>query len=235
MIRRFLKKYPHSLWILCFVGYIAYFFFAESLVAPPDRLHIMYHPIDDAIPFCEYFVVFYYIWFPFLAIPALHMLFRDGAAFRRYVWFVAFGFTLIVTFCILYPNAQELRPDLATIGRENVFTKMIGAIYSADTNTNVCPSMHVVGSFGVLFGILDCKALRKTVWTPICGGILTVLISASAVLCKQHSIVDIFWGVIASAVLWVLVYAVFGRYADRLEARAEKRRMFLLNAAEKNS
>ncbi len=95
-------------------------------------------------------------------------------------------------------------------------------IYSADTNTNVCPSMHVIGSFAAMFGVFDCKKLRKTVAAPIVAVLLTLLVSASTVLVKQHSIVDVFWGIVASAVLYGIVYGLLCRKADLLEKRNEK-------------
>ena len=95
-------------------------------------------------------------------------------------------------------------------------------IYAADTNTNVCPSMHVIGSFAAMFAVFDCKRLRKTVVAPILAVLLTILVSASTVLVKQHSIVDVFWGVIASAVVFVIVYGLLRKKADLLEIKKEK-------------
>ena len=138
------------------------------------------------------------------------------------MWFLILGFSFTLIFNVIYPNGQDLRPDLSSLGRENIFTTLIGMIYSADTNTNVCPSMHVIGSFAAMFGVFDCKKLRKTVAAPIVAVLLTLLVSASTVLVKQHSIVDVFWGIVASAVLYGIVYGLLCRKADLLEKRNEK-------------
>ena len=50
-------------------------------------------------------------------------------------------------------------------------------IYASDTNTNVCPSMHVIGSFAAMFSVFDCKRLRRTIWAPAVAVALTILIS----------------------------------------------------------
>ena len=92
-----------------------------------------------------------------MAGTALFLIFYDGPAFRRYMWFLILGFSFTLIFNVVYPNGQDLRPDLSALGRENLFTTLIGMIYSADTNTNVCPSMHVIGSFAAMFGVLDCR------------------------------------------------------------------------------
>ena len=143
-MKRFLGTHRHIWWALYFVVYLIGFFLVEAVV-PTEGYHVMYHPLDDLIPFCEYFIVFYYIWYLFLAGTALFLIFYDGPAFRRYMWFLILGFSFTLIFNVVYPNGQDLRPDLSALGRENLFTTLIGMIYSADTNTNVCPSMHVIG------------------------------------------------------------------------------------------
>ena len=155
-MKRFLGTHRHIWWALYFVVYLIGFFLVEAVV-PTEGYHVMYHPLDDLIPFCEYFIVFYYIWYLFLAGTALFLIFYDGPAFRRYMWFLILGFSFTLIFNVVYPNGQDLRPDLSALGRENLFTTLIGMIYSADTNTNVCPSMHVIGSFAAMFGVLDCR------------------------------------------------------------------------------
>ena len=179
----------------------------------------MYHPLDDKIPFCEYFIVFYYIWYLFLGGTALYLIFYDGPAFRRYMWFLILGFSFTLIFNVIYPNGQDLRPDLSSLGRTNVFTELVGMIYASDTNTNVCPSMHVIGSFAAMFAAFDCKKLRKTTLAPTVAVLLVILVSASTVLVKQHSIVDVFWGIVVSAVLFPISHVLLRKKSNQLEKR----------------
>ena len=214
-MKEFLKTHKHMWWGLYFVIYLACYFLVEAIV-PTEGYHIIYSPLDDLIPFCEYFIIFYYIWYLFLGGTALYLMFCDGGAFRRYMWFLILGFSFSLIFYLIYPNGQNLRPDLATLGRENIFTKLLGMIYAADTNTNVCPSMHVIGSFAAMFAVFDCKKLRKW-WTYAIAVFLAVMISASTVCCKQHSIVDVFWGIVVSAVLFVVVYVFIKKHVRYFE------------------
>ena len=220
-MKHFFKTHRHILWALYFVVYLAGVFLVERIV-PTEGYHVMYHPLDDRIPFCEYFIVFYYIWYLFIGGTALYLIFADAPAFRRYMWFFMISFSFTLIFNVTYPNGQDLRPDLSALGRDNLFIRLIEMIYAADTNTNVCPSMHVIGSFAAMFAVFDCKRLRKTVVAPILAVLLTILVSASTVLVKQHSIVDVFWGVIASAVVFVIVYGLLRKKADLLEIKKEK-------------
>lgn len=223
-MKQFFRTHKHIWWGLYLPIYLVCFFLVEHIV-PTTGYHVMFHPLDALIPFCEYFIIFYYIWYLFLIGTGLYLIFRDGPAFRRYMWFLILGFSFTLIFNVIYPNGQDLRPDLTALGRENFFTDLIGMIYAADTNTNVCPSMHVIGSFAAMFAVFDCKTLRKTVVAPIVAVFLAVSISASTVFVKQHSIVDVFWGVIVSAVIFIIVYLFLKRKVtcfDRKDAERLK-------------
>lgn len=74
VFRKYYEKYKH-LWILLyFFVYMAWFNYVEKTVT--THFHVIHVPIDDYIPFCEYFVIPYLLWFPFvgwgIAYMALH-------------------------------------------------------------------------------------------------------------------------------------------------------------------
>ena len=75
VFRKYYEKYKH-LWILLyFFVYMAWFNYVEKTVT--THFHVIHVPIDDYIPFCEYFVIPYLLWFPFvgwgIAYMALHL------------------------------------------------------------------------------------------------------------------------------------------------------------------
>ena len=103
---------------------------------------------------------------------------------------------------ILFPNGQNLRP--AEFTDPNIFTWLVGRLYHADTNTNVIPSMHVLGCMAAVFGLFRCCCTPR--WVKIGVIILTVLINASTVFIKQHSILDVIIALIVSVVLYFVVF-----------------------------
>ena len=120
---------------------------------------------------------------------------------KRYVWFMIAGFGFSMVFCVLFPNGQDLRP--AAFAHENFFTWLLGRVYAADTNTNVLPSMHVIGCVAACCGVFRSKKLRC--WRlPIL--LAAILICLSTVFVKQHSILDIFAGFAVCVPLWFLFY-----------------------------
>lgn len=208
MKKEIFKKYRHALWALYLPIYLIAFFMLEHYIGWDADYWVSYTPLDDVIPFCEYFVIFYYLWYPFMGAVGIWLIFEDGDKFRRYMWFIAIGFSASVVFMALFPNGQNLRPE--SFAHDNIFTRMVGAMYKIDTNTNVLPSLHVVGAFAAYFGLCDSR-LGKKVWLNISGLVLALLITASTVFIKQHSMLDVYAGFAVAAVLYVLVYVVIKR------------------------
>lgn len=200
------QRYHHWLYALVLPVYLVLFFVAEHIVGPDSAYTVIEHPLDALIPFCEWFYIPYVLWYPFMVSVGLYLAFKDGAGFKRYMTYIGITFIAAVGLFILFPNGQELRPDLDTLGRDNLFIRAIRVLYIADTNTNVCPSLHVVGSMAAVFGIFHHPRLRKTVWMPIGGIILAVLICLSTVFLKQHSVIDVFVGIPYGLLLYGAVY-----------------------------
>lgn len=91
--------------------------------------------------------------------------FVDVPAFRRMMYFVIVTYTITVLIYLFFPTCQNLRPEAFV--RNNLLTRFIELFYSFDTNTNVCPSLHVIGSVAAMFGLWDCKALQSVGWKSL--------------------------------------------------------------------
>lgn len=151
-----------------------------------------YHPVhcwlDDVIPFNEFFVIPYIFWFVFLIGISLYTLLYDIEAFKKFMKFTIITYSAAILCYIIYPTSQELRPIV--FERDNIFTRFSMGLYQFDTNTNVCPSIHVIGSLAVLFTAWNAKGLNTTAWRAAFS-ITAFLICISTVFLKQHSVIDI--------------------------------------------
>lgn len=136
----------YALWLPV---YLLGFFLVERL--PREGFWATQLPLDCRIPFCEAFILAYCAWYPLLVAAGLYLLFRDQPAFRRYMRFLAVTFFISLAVWVLFPSCQGLRP--AVMPRDNVFTRWVAALYAIDTNTNVFPSVHVVGSVGAVLAV----------------------------------------------------------------------------------
>lgn len=158
--------------------------------------------LDSYVPFCEWFVIPYCLWYPLLIGVGITLLGKNPPAFRRYMRFLALTFLISELIWFLFPNGQDLRPT--TMPRDNLLTALISALYQIDTNTNVFPSVHVVGSVGAALAMWDAFRNRKAIWGPIT--VLAILICLSTVFIKQHSLLDLFGGLLLSFVAAIPIY-----------------------------
>lgn len=163
-------------------------------------------PVDGYIPFCEWFVIPYCLWYPLLVAVGLYVLGRDRGAFRRYMAFLGAAFLLSEVIWLVLPNGQDLRP--AVLPRENALTALVAGLYRLDTNTNVFPSVHVLGAMGAWLAMGDCagpdRRRRRLTWAV---GLLAALICLSTLFIKQHAVLDVVGGLLLGCLLARAVYA----------------------------
>lgn len=218
------ERYRHLFLLLFWPIYGLVFMSLERIVPIVYRTlvgeELIYHEVvsvlDGYIPFCEAFVIPYYFWFALLVGMVFYALLFDIRAFREYMWFVILTYTITSVIYMVYPNMQALRPT--EFARDNLFVDIVKYLYEFDTNTNVCPSIHVLGTLAVCIPCLRGVHLHAWGWKVFFWA-NAVLISVSTVFLKQHSILDVFAALILFALCYPLVYGVFCR---RKKADAKK-------------
>ncbi len=206
-VKNILGKYKHIVWALYVPLYTLGFFLLSDY--RPDRYWVSYTALDDMIPFVPQFVLIYWTWFLLLLFSGIYLMFADADAFRRFMWSMIFGFTVAIATFYFFPSAQMLRPQ--ELDLNNFFERMCSNLYQTDDNFAVMPSGHVIGSMVALFALWDCRKFRKKPIIALLVTVLSLLICASTVLVKQHSILDVYGGFAVSAVMFVIVYVILGR------------------------
>lgn len=196
--------FRHVLLLLYWPAYLLSFILIERL-CPAPAYHTVRCALDDLIPFCEWFLFSYVSWHVSLLWMSLYTLAYDIAAFRRFMWNLILTTAIAIAVYLIWPSQQLLRPDLSALGRENLLTRAVGLIYAVDTNTNVCPSLHCIGGFAILFAALDMPRFRTRGWT-VFFVIFALLICASTVFMKQHSAVDFFAALPVILIGWLIIY-----------------------------
>jgi len=195
-------EFSHLKWLI-FWPVFGSLFWALELFRPVEDCHVMYHPIDDLIPFCEIFVIPYMFWFVYLVGMYLYTLFYDIATFRRLMKFTVITYMSTLLIYLVYPTCQELRP--MEFARDNFLTRFMESFYRFDSNTNVCPSIHVIGSVAVCIAGLYAPKLQKLRW-KLFFPITAVLICMATVFLKQHSILDVVWAIPICAVAYIICW-----------------------------
>ncbi len=198
------KRYAHLWLLLGWVGYFLLYTLTENLI-PPERCHPIHCALDDRIPFCEWFLIFYVSWYVLIVLSLLYFLRWDVPSFRKLQIFIMITQAVAMVVYILWPSRQDLRPEV--FPRQNFLTWVMGIIYAFDTNTGVCPSLHVAYSIGIASVWLRQREVRP-LWRVLIA-LLCAAISISTAFVKQHSAVDI----LAALPLGLLAEAlVYGRW-----------------------
>ncbi len=162
-------------------------------------------PMDDRIPFCEYFIVPYALWFLYMAFSFWYFLFRckDTNEQRAAIYSMFAGMLVFVVVSLIFPNGHSLRP--ADTG-DGLFGKCVALLYMADTSTNVLPSLHVFETVAAAIGLLRQEELKKHKGFKTAVVIISVLIVLSTMFLKQHSMVDVATALMLNIVCYIIFY-----------------------------
>lgn len=201
--KQLIAKYRHGVILVYFFFYMIWFTYLEHSVT---RFTPVYSKLDKYIPFMEIFVIPYFIWFAYIFVTVAYFFLTSKRDFYKCCAYLFIGMTICLTIYTIWPNGHYLRVNLDSLGRDNIFIRIVRMLYKVDTATNVCPSIHVYNSIGAMIAIRKSDRLRNKKWLQISAFILTVLICMSTVFLKQHSIIDVFGGIILSIIMYVIVY-----------------------------
>lgn len=211
-MKEFYQKYKHAIPLIIYgVIYLAWFTHLERTVT--KDFQVIHTFIDDYIPFCEVFVVPYFLWFAYVAVTVLFFFFKDKQDYYRTCAFLFTGMTIFLVISTLFPNGHDLR--LSNMPRDNVFTHMVTALWNTDTPTNLWPSIHVYNSLGAHFAIAKSAQFENKKGIRIGSLVLCISIILSTMFIKQHSVFDVITGIILALVMYLLVYHVDVLFAMR--------------------
>ena len=197
-------QYRHLFLLLGWVGYFLLYFLTENLI-PAEDCYPVWCRLDDLIPFNEFFVIFYVGWYVLIVISLGYFLLYNVENFKGLQTYIIVTQVIAMVCYIVFPTRQDLRPG--EFPRENVLTWLMGVIYGFDTNTGVCPSLHVAYSVGIASAWLKEKSAAWYVKLAVM--VFVIMVCLSVAFTKQHSVVDIF---AALPVCLVAELVAFGKY-----------------------
>ena len=220
-LKNYFMKYRHGIPLIIYgIIYITWFSYLEKTVT--RHYQVIHLAIDDYIPFCEVFVIPYFLWFGYVALTVLCLLFKDKDSYYRCCIFLFTGMTVFLVISTLWPNGHNLRPIV--MPRDNIFTRMIAGLYQKDTATNLWPSIHCYNSIGAHLAITNSKLFEKKRGIRLASLVLAISIILSTVLIKQHSVFDMLTAFVLAAVMYVVCYrydllAIVREFWDKRKAK----------------
>ncbi|MDD7740651.1 MAG: phosphatase PAP2 family protein [Lachnospiraceae bacterium] len=208
------KQYRHLLIAAGYgVFYLTCFHYLEQRVT--RGYHLIHTPLDDMIPFCEFFVIPYLMWFGYIAWAIFYfgICNKNKKEYYQLIFNLGIGMTLFLVISYLYPNGQNLRPT--EFPRSNVFTGLVQYVYGIDTPTNIFPSIHVYNSVAVATAVEKSEKFRKRPLIRKISTALAILIILSTMFLKQHSVSDVCCALVMNAGTYMLLYHQPGEHAAR--------------------
>ncbi len=197
------RKYGHCIPLLLYMAvYLIWFAWLEK--TNTKNYQVIHVAADDYIPFCEVFVVPYFLWFAYVAAVVIFLFFKNRQDYYKACIFLCTGMTIFLAISTLFPNGHHLR--LTQMPRDNIFTQMVEFLWQTDTPTNLWPSIHVFNSMGAHFAVIRSSELGARKWIRISSFLLSISIILSTMFIKQHSVFDVLTGIAMGAVMYVLVY-----------------------------
>ena len=184
-------------WIFYFIMY----FITENLI-PREACHVLHCALDDMIPFNEFFLIFYVGWYALVFGALAYTFFYAVPKFRKLPISILVTQVIAITCYVLYPSRQDMRPEV--FERENVLTALMAFIYSFDTSTGICPSLHVGYSLGILSVALKDRELGAG-WKALLSFVV-LMICLAVCFVKQHSALDVFWALPMCLVAEIITY-----------------------------
>ena len=201
----FCRKYQHAIPLIVYgTIYLTWFSYLEKTVT--KHYTVIHMGIDNRIPFCEYFIVPYFLWFAYIAVVVAYFFFKDKNDYYKLCIFLGVGMTVFLIVSTLWPNGHHLR--LYTMPRDNFFTRWVQYLWSIDTATNLWPSIHVYNSLGVHLAIVKSRHFTNRKGIRIASFILCTSIILSTVFLKQHSVFDVITAFMLGAGMYLAVYHV---------------------------
>lgn len=194
-------EFRHLLLLLGWVVYFGLYFLTENLI-PVSKCYPVHIWLDDYVPFCEWFIIPYVGWYLLIIVSLLYFLRYSVESFKRMQTYIMITQAVAMICYIFFPTRQDLRPEYFT--RDNILTRLIGFIYAFDTNTGVCPSLHVAYSLGIASTWMKEKSASRGVKIFVVLFVVVICISVSFV--KQHSVEDIIAALPVGLLAEILVF-----------------------------
>ena len=96
--KKYLKRCLYGLYVFI---YMPWFFTLEHFIQPDmPGIHILNTPLDDKIPFCEYFIIPYILWFFYVVGSCIFMLYKaSDKEFVQFALSLIIGMSLALTIC----------------------------------------------------------------------------------------------------------------------------------------
>lgn len=193
-MKKFLKSLPKYGWIALVVWLVlnCSVYFGTRLLPSDAVYHAVALPLDAKIPLVAPMIVVYVLSYLFWGISYMRLACEDKRTVAR-IFTGAYIAKLVCLVCFLAYPTQIARPEVTG---SDVFSALTRLIYRLDAPNNLLPSIHCLESWLCFRGAAQVARVPKG-W-KVFSLIFSILVFASAVLVRQHYLLDIPAGVLTA-------------------------------------
>lgn len=168
---------------------------------PHDVVHVLRTAWDDQIPRVPAFSIIYLAFLPWVFLTIIYSWYK-----KRDFEQLAFSMILVnLAACLVYILFQTYVPREPILS-DDIFSKIVGFIYTHDKPYDCFPSLHA--AFSALVATHFILRKSKWAWATV---IFAFLIVISTLFVKQHFIADAVSGVLLGILMTLLVFYVLKR------------------------
>ncbi len=195
-----MKKLEKKPILLC-VGLVIFeslLYFVSKILQGPA--HIMNGTIDNAIPFCVYFIIPYCFWYLLIFYIPYYYYKKDKDLFNKFYISYILMIILANIVYLVYPSTV-VRPEVTNSGILYWMTKVV---FMVDTPAINCfPSLHCGVITLMLLASLESNKLSNS--HKLFMGVCMLVICASTLLIKQHAFIDAIGGITLATIIYLVI------------------------------
>ncbi len=183
--------------VVLFANFAAYY--GGNLIASGFHHYSVATPLDEKLPFIEFFVVFYVLAYVQWVVGYI-LIARES---REMLYKFVVADVLAKVFCLIifiaFPTAIEHQGEPGN----NPFGFITKIVYYFDSPTNLFPSIHCLESWVCFRAALQMKKIPT--WYKPFTLFFSIAVFLSTVFLKQHFVVDIPAGILVFEVAFIIV------------------------------
>jgi len=165
---------------------------------PIGNVHHLSLLCEANIPLIKEFVIIYHACYPFMFINLVLFLILNKVLFVESAVSIVLG-NVLAFFTYLMYQTEVPRPE---IFGNDLFSELLRLTYRVDMPFNGFPSQHVITTTIILIAILRSKRNKGY---KIFSIILCTMILLSTLFIKQHTLLDVFGGVVYGSASYIIV------------------------------
>ncbi|WP_425806604.1 phosphatase PAP2 family protein [Desulfitobacterium sp. Sab5] len=168
--------------------------------------------LDQHIPFIKYFIAPYLAWYFLMFVVLAWFMKHDYELYIQSIFSICVG--LLLSFMV-YAVFQTTVPRPVILGQD-LFSRLTRFMYGMDNPYNAFPSIHVMTAYIIFIASSKAKGYGKK--AMLASQTLSVLVILSTVFLKQHTLMDVFGGILLGGSLFKTMTLIQGlRHKKRIK------------------